>query len=237
MKQLELLWKLQNHDFELKETKAKLEKLAKKGHIENITLELNNLERELKDKKDELDKSDEKLRKSDNVLKGLTFKLKETEKNLYDGTVTDLKQLNYMMDESKNLKGLINDLELEIISLMEDIDNMRVEISNIEDKYSEIKIKFKKSTEEYNRMTDQYRKKIRQEMENIYEVSSQIDKNLYEKYNTLKDKKIFAIAKVEEDNRCNGCNMIIPTYLVDNLKSNEELQYCDNCGRILYLEK
>lgn len=236
MEQLELLWKLQKHDFKLKETKAKLEELAKKGHIENITLKLNSLEKELNDKKLELEKNDKKLRKNDGVLKGLTFQLKETEKNLYNGTVTDLKQLNYMVEESENLKDLINELELEIILLMEDIDGMRSEIFNIEDKYNQIKAKFEDSTDEYNNMTEEYRNKIRQEMECIYRVTSKIDANLYKKYTILKDKKVFAIAKVE-GNRCNGCNMIMPTYLVDNLKSDEELQYCENCGRILYMAK
>ncbi|HLR33808.1 MAG TPA: C4-type zinc ribbon domain-containing protein [Tissierellales bacterium] len=236
MKQLELLWKLQEHDLKLKETKAKLEELAKKGSIETITLKLNSLDKRLKDKKLELEEKDKKLRKNDNILKGLTFQLKEVEKNLYDGTVTDVKQLNYMAEESKSLKEHINELEFDIIYLMEYAENIKKDISHIENECNKMKFQFAKNKDEYNRMTNQIREKIRQEMDDVYQISTEIDEVLYKKYHMLKKNKVFAMAKVEE-HRCNGCNMIIPTYLIDNLKRDEELQYCENCGRILYLEK
>ncbi len=236
MEQLELLWTLQEHDLKLKETKSRLEELAKEGHIETITIELKNLEKNLYDKKKQLDENDRRLKKNDKTLKELNFQLKETEKNLYDGTVTNVKQLNYMDQESKKLKGIINQLELEILSLMEKTDNMRDDISNIEKRYNLIKTEFEKGTEEYKHLTDQLREKAREEIESIYEISSKLDKDLYDRFMTLKKNKSFAISEVE-DNKCSGCNMIIPTYLIDNLKRDEELQYCENCSRILYLKK
>lgn len=234
MGQLELLWQLQNHNLKIKKLKSELERLAKKGHIETITLKLNNLSDQLSDKKEELKKNDEKFRKNDTSLKGLTFQLKEVENELYDGQITDIKQLNYMTEECEKLKKLINSLEDEMLFLMEDMDNIEEEIIRTQEEYDKIKKQFKKTTKEYNEIVLKVRQKIREEMANIYHISGKIDKDLYEKYISLKDKKTFAVAKVE-NNQCRGCNIIIPTYLIDNLKRDKKLQYCENCGRILYL--
>jgi predicted nucleic acid-binding Zn-ribbon protein len=35
---------------------------------------------------------------------------------------------------------------------------------------------------------------------------------------------------------CSGCNMTIPAEMVSSLTSAQEIQYCNVCGRILYLE-
>ena len=36
---------------------------------------------------------------------------------------------------------------------------------------------------------------------------------------------------------CGGCHMTITTELVNALMSRDDLQMCNNCGRILYLDK
>lgn len=236
MEQLELLWNLQEHDFRLKQIKSNLEELAKKGHIETMTLKLKSLEKRLDDKKDILGQNDERLKDNSNLLKKLNYQLKEIEENLYNGTVTDLKQLSYMDKECKQQRELINDLEIEILSLMEDIDGVKHEIYVVEKEYEQIKNDFKKDTEEYKKLIEQLRTNARKEIEYIYDISSKINRDLYEKYNNLKKNKGFAIASVEKD-ECSGCHMIIPVYILDNLKRGEKLQCCENCGRILYLNK
>ncbi len=39
-----------------------------------------------------------------------------------------------------------------------------------------------------------------------------------------------------EEYICDGCNMSIPVEAVNSLMTKDELQQCQICGRILYLE-
>ena len=134
MSQLELLWELQKHEKHLGLLKEKLENLAKSSYIETMTLKMEDLEQELSNRKQSLEENNKLLRKNDSTLKELNCQLKEIEKELYSGVVTDIKQLDYMDKESESIKDSINELELEIISLMEDIEDIRIEIEKIEDR-------------------------------------------------------------------------------------------------------
>ncbi|MDI6783759.1 MAG: C4-type zinc ribbon domain-containing protein, partial [bacterium] len=37
------------------------------------------------------------------------------------------------------------------------------------------------------------------------------------------------------DNACHGCRVIVSTQLIVRLQKGEQIIYCENCGRILYL--
>ncbi|MBW4827356.1 MAG: hypothetical protein KZY61_08250 [Clostridiaceae bacterium] len=233
MNQLELLWELQEHEKHLELIKEKLENLAKSSYIETMTLKMEDLEQELNNRKKSLEENNKLLRKNDSTLKELNYQLKEIEKELYSGVVTDIKQLDYMDKEGESIKDSINELELEIISLMEDIEDIRIEIEKIEKEHKENKERFKETTIEYERLIDELREQVRKDMDQIYNASSKIEKELYEKYNTIKNNKRYAIAEVIED-ECSGCHVIIPTYLLDKVKDGEEIVQCENCRRILF---
>lgn len=233
MEQLDLLWELQKHDEKLKKIKEKLEELAKKGHIENMTIKIQNLELKLENRKKSIDESDKKLIKNSETLRDLNFQLDEIEKELYSGTITDLKQLDYMDKESKNIRKDINDIEMEIISLIEEIENFKIDMGKIEVEYENIKEEFKRYAEEYKMITDELRQNAKEEIDYIYEISSKLEKGIYEKYKNIKNNKEKVMAEIIGD-ECSGCHMILPTYLINKVKENHEIVQCENCGRILY---
>ncbi|WP_161567232.1 zinc ribbon domain-containing protein [Acidilutibacter cellobiosedens] len=233
MKQIEFLWELQQHEHKFNSIKKKLEDLARKGHINNIIIELKGIESSLKEKKITIFENEKRINKSNNQLKELTFNQDEIEKNLYNGTITDLKQLHYMDMESKRIREEINKLETDTLEMMEAIEEFKQDIKNMEDQYASVKKDFEEKVKEYNAATDQLRKEAKEEMDIIYNITSKIEKNIYDQYALIKKNKRYAVAKVSK-NECSGCHMIIPFYILEELKGEINIVCCENCGRILY---
>lgn len=234
--QLELLWKLQTHDTNLEKYKNSLEELAKKGHVENITLRMKNIEKRLQDRKNQLEETETRVKKNSNILDQLNYELNDIEKSLYNGSITDLKQLNYMDTESKKIKEMINKEEFNILKLMEDIDELKKDINKIEKDYNETRLKLEEDIEKYKLTVNNIRNKVREEMEIIYDLTYKIDKKLLSEYKELKKNKGTAVSAVS-NGECIGCHMLIPTFILDKLKKKSEIIYCENCGRILYYVK
>ncbi|MCR2044931.1 zinc ribbon domain-containing protein [Anaerosalibacter massiliensis] len=233
MEQLELLWELQKHEDYLKIIKKKLEDLAKTSYIETMTIRIETLEQGLNDKEKSLERNSELFRKNNLALKDLNYQLSKIEKELYSGVVTDLKQLDYMDKESEVIRDDINKLEIDMLSIMEDMDEIRQEIEKIKIEHDKNKERFKESILEYEKITNELREEARKEMDFIYDISSKIEKDIYEKYSSIKENKGYAIAVIKED-ECSGCHVIIPIFLLDKVKAKEEIVQCENCRRILY---
>lgn len=233
MDQLDLLWKLQQHEDCLKIVKRKLESLEKDSKLNAMIVKNEDLKNQLKDRKELLEKHNEVLRKNDSGLKDLNYRLDEIDKELYGGTVTDLQQLDYMNKESKVIKDSIDKLELKMISLMEDMEEVDLKIEKIELEYENNNETFKEFVVGHEKSTQSLKNEAEEEAIYIKDVSSKVEEELYEKYKNIKSNKGYALAKVTKD-ECSGCHVIVPTYLLDKVKNKVEITQCENCGRILY---
>jgi len=63
---------------------------------------------------------------------------------------------------------------------------------------------------------------------------SKISKPLLYSYEKLKRHYKRAIVPVKEDNTCLGCFIKLPTAIAAKGRSDNEVIYCEGCGRILY---
>lgn len=236
MNQLELLWDLQIHDQKLNDIKANLNELEKGAVIDNINLNIKRLERDIKTKKNDLEKDDERIRKSNSTLQQLNYELIQVEKDLYSGVVTDLQQLDYMDKESKSLRKETNHMELEILSLMEEIEDLKKILEDIEYEHEKMKDEFKKYNIQYKTMEADLKKEAKIEIGTMNEIMSKLEKAVLEKYNMIKRNKDDAVVEIFK-NECSGCHMIIPTYLINKVKNEQDIFQCENCGRILYYNR
>jgi len=51
----------------------------------------------------------------------------------------------------------------------------------------------------------------------------------------LKGKKGNAVVGIQSNNSCSGCHIKVNSGVINNLKKDDDLVYCDNCGCIVYL--
>ena len=105
---LELLWELQEHDNKLKDINLKLEEISNGEKAKIISLKLDQMGNKLKDIEKRLENNQLKLNKNNLLLKDLDYRLSKTEKDLYEGKISDLKQLSYLDKEREIIKENID---------------------------------------------------------------------------------------------------------------------------------
>jgi predicted nucleic acid-binding Zn-ribbon protein len=64
--------------------------------------------------------------------------------------------------------------------------------------------------------------------------ANQVPGDLLKRYQRIKDNKAGLAVVPMKDNACSGCFGTIPIQKVNEIKHNDELKSCDNCGRIIY---
>lgn len=232
MEQLDLLRNLEEHHNSLKVYQKELFNLKNDSMVNKTEEKILDTEEKLSRLKSSQEKIKDRLKQSNTRLKDYNFKIEEIENNLYKGQITDLKQLEYLNDEKDKLKEIISDTEIEIIEFMDEVENIDEELLTIESFLEDIKDKNNKLKSKYRDLEEDLKDKIKSEEDEIIALESKIDVNLLNKYNMIRKNKGTGIAGVK-DTICSGCNMLIPTVLIDRLNNQKELIYCECCGRIL----
>lgn len=236
MDALDLLWQLQKHDDNLQGIRERLEELEQGGAINKIATTMKKTELKLTDLKFRLKDAEKKLNKNNSTLKDLDFKLDETEKELYEGNISDLRQLGYLDKEREVLRQQIDEKEIEILSQMEEMEELKKEFIEIEKDFETLKIEYRRLIEQYKELIEQFKQKAKKEAEEKEKILTQIGEKIFNKYAQLKKIKGNAIVQII-DYKCSGCNVVLPTIVVDRLKFNSEIVHCENCGRILYYNR
>src|SRR5699024_1214562 len=233
MSQLELLWKLEEQNDLLKKDKMNLDLEIQKKEINNIDSNIKKSTKNIRRLEENILEYDIQIKKEDMKLENFRYKIEEIEDELYSGNITDLKHLEYLNEEKKEISSKINDLELEILSMMEVEEETNKEILELGQKLDNKKEELLKKQEKYEKNLKLVDEKILEEEKTINYINQKIEKDILKAYHNIKNQKERPIVKVKND-ICSGCNMRIPTYLISALKNKSELIYCDNCGRILY---
>ena len=236
MDNLDLLWQLQKHDDNIGEISLKLEELYSQGAIKKISNSIKKTELKLTDLKIRSNKIEKALNINNSTLKNLDFKLKETEKELYDGNISDLKQLGYLDKERKTLREKIDEKEIEIISQMEEMESLKKELAEIEKDFGKLKIEYVKVIEEYEKLICQFKQRVDNELSEKEKIAAQVDEKTLKKYTQLQKIKGNAVVEVV-DSKCGGCNVLLPRAIIDRLRFQNEIVHCENCDRILYYKR
>lgn len=129
MSQLKLLWSLQQHDRRLAQLIQKLKEIEDEKKMDDLIVRLQQVEYDVTNKKTRKEVNELKIQRSNNKLEQITLKLKDVEKKLYNGSVSDLKQLTYMNKEAQDIKKESIRLEKETLSLMEENRKIRTRIN------------------------------------------------------------------------------------------------------------
>lgn len=236
MNQLKLLWNLQEQDEELDQLSNKLNEIEKGEDIEELELKLQQSEYDISNSKTQMDVYNAKITRHSKKVEELNFKSKEIEEKLYSGEITDLNQIKHMNKEIQSLNQLVEELESEILSFMENFEYLKEGLVQLE---SDQKI----YRQELDRSKEARSNNIKELIDIIAEKEGlrtkfmqSIEESLLSEYQSLKASRGRAVIKISDD-KCSGCNMNIPLTTVAKLKKNNSINYCDNCDRILLFSK
>ncbi|GFN34683.1 zinc ribbon domain-containing protein [Tepidimicrobium xylanilyticum] len=236
MDDIEDLWELQKNKSLLADIKKKLKEIQNGEDIKLLAIELDRKETDIIELETSIKENERKLNKENQILRNLDFKLKEVEKSLFDGSIKDLKQLTFLNEEREKIKALIEEKELEMINMMEDIDEFKSKLVNLKEDFNNLKKEYKSLVKDYKSIIEELNGKAIDVRKRIESISSNMDENLILEFNKLIKTRGIAVVKVI-DNRCGGCNVVLPAITVDRLKHSNSVLHCEYCDRILYLEK
>jgi hypothetical protein len=236
MPDYKLLWEIQVLD----EQKRALEQKLREGQISD---ELKALKADIEAGRSIFNKLKEEYsnQKKAQKAKEMDVTMANEELNnlgqkLYDGSITNVKEINSNSKKLESIKNKITQEEDDILVLMEKQVNLRA--------------KLEKMSADLNSKAEDYRRKhgsllanqqkVRQLIAQIplarQKLLDKIDAEIWHKYMDMKKSFDDPLARVEKG-ICMGCRVGITFNELRLLKQGEGLVFCSHCGRMLYWER
>ncbi len=224
---------LQIHYNQLENAKKELDKLKNDQEIfklERIYLsDKKNLERLMIAYKE----NEKDIRDNTRELEEYRVKLNKTETTIYNGEISDLKQLEHLNKEKTYLAELVDSLEDKIIDSLEKNDKFEMDINDWENEIANKEKMIKDLEKSIKKSLSKLKKEIETQESYIEECSNEIESEVLEKFLLIKEKKSTGIATII-DGVCSECNIMIRPAHVDRIKIGKEIYTCENCGRMLF---
>ncbi|MGN9164608.1 zinc ribbon domain-containing protein [Tissierellaceae bacterium HCP3S3_D8] len=233
MDQLDLIWKLEAHSQRLDKYKKELNIVNQKLKISSIKGRIEEFKSRVAKIEIDLDERKREIKEKEKRLKEYMYKSKEIDLDLYKGHISDIKQLEYLSQEKDSIVGLMDEVELEILSLMDEVDDLESLYRGDNHKLDIYRCELEDNEVEYKERFTEIEDQISEEQDIIDKIEADIDTDILKLYREIKKRRGRGIVAINND-ICNGCNMSIPKYLMDMLKNGKEIIRCENCGSILY---
>ncbi len=230
--QLKLLIELQDIDTKILTSQRMIDKFPKKIiEIEKPFKEALNSFNLFKQRLETLDK---KKREKERLLDDIGEKINKLK--LRTSEIKTNKEYQALLSEIDSIEKERWSIEEQILIIMEEIDAVSKQISSEEIKLNADKKKY----EELKQKLLEEKASIEKELENIKEIRSKvatlIEDDLYKLYiNLIENYNGLAVVEAK-DEICLGCNMNIPPQLFVELKKNDDILNCPQCGRILFFK-
>ena len=230
--QLELLWKLQKLDLDLKNIREDRDRFPKE--MKKLD-ERQNLEKErIQKEKEKLELLEKERKKKEKDLLAEQEKVKKTEGKMPE--VKTNKEYQALLTEIEGIKESVGRVEEEILMMMEEIDELKKHLLK---KEKEISVSLEKIEAERKKIQEkmaQGDKVWKEKMERKEALSRKIESGLFKLYNTLKERRQgIGIVSVKSET-CQGCFVHVPPQMFIEVQKTKALIRCPNCNRILYFE-
>jgi predicted nucleic acid-binding Zn-ribbon protein len=218
MSQLWHLFRLSLLDQEADKKSEELRTLKDPTELEK---ECESLEKEILKQEDEIKKLALKTKKLELENESIKTHWKSIEKKLYSGKTSNTKELSSWQIEITTLKKKQNSIEEEILTLMEQAEELDSKHQNSQKKLEEDKKNIVQAWQDYKDRKIFLEKTIAELKEKRTKFIPPVeaaDLKKYEMIRKLKDDGI-AVAKIEE-NVCGGCYMNVPDMMIKKVQNS-----------------
>lgn len=163
----------------------------------------------------------------------LTTKIKNIEKKLYDGKITNAKELSNLQAESEDFKKKRSGLEDRVLDIMEKTELAGKNADDLTSEITELTAKWQSQQKQLSGELEQLKTDQTNLDSRRQALLSQLDTAAVEIYRDLRKRKGTAIARIEQGT-CLGCRITLPNSDLQQAKGGG-LVKCSSCSRILYL--
>ena len=227
------LYALQEVDLDLDRVYRALEQAE--GDL-NIGISIENLEAALRDEEERLQEVELLRRDNRMETESRRERTEVLETQLYDGSMTNARDLEAMQQEAVNVRHLLEQGEALSLELSIQAEESQMRCASLGQELTETKSHWEAQQVELNRRVAGLRAEQNEYEKQRETLASGVDPATLQRYETLrKSKGGRAVAKVERD-LCQGCRMSLPTQLRQRVKSGRQTVTCSSCGRMLFVE-
>lgn len=164
------------------------------------------------------------------------IKINQSESALFSGRIQNPKELQDLQKEIESLKKQLSELEDQDLEVMAQLEETQIVLIEAE---SRLNLSMKRHEGMYNDLTAE-RALLQQRLSNLSSTrqayTDQVSPQLLQAYDQLRLKKRGIAVAAIEDRACAVCGEVITQSLAQTVRSSQELSFCPNCGRILFIE-
>jgi predicted nucleic acid-binding Zn-ribbon protein len=226
------LFRLQELDLALDQANGRLEE------IEHILAN----DEALKRAKEKTGQAEEMLREAraanlsaEHAVESQRSKIKEVEKKLYSGVLTNPKELQDRQQEAESLKRHLSTLEDRLLDKMIHLEDAEQLQRQAEDQL----ISLEASREELHGQLFEERDRLLREVESLEgereAAVSDITKKDLALYDDLRTRYGGRAVALVRENNCSACGMELARSVPQAISSGSDLVRCPQCGRVLYV--
>ena len=136
--------------------------------------------------------------------------------------------------QQETCKESISNLETEEISVLEEMDVHAEVLKTTRAELDEANADKAKAQAEIDERESNLGKKLEELAAQRAEAEANIDQTTLSRYNRLVERKGPNIVVGIQHGSCGGCHMKLPEGEIIEIKSGLKVNYCSNCGRIVY---
>jgi predicted nucleic acid-binding Zn-ribbon protein len=186
-------------------------------------------------RKDEAHAADSLFKEREAETESLSSKIEPLEKKLYDGKVTNPKELSDLQLDIESLRRRRSELDEKALEAMEALEEAQRASAEAQQALEALEA----SSQEEQAGLGVRHGEIEQEMSTLEERRAQqaalVDGGLLRLYEQLRAaRQGRGVAKVE-GGACQGCRISLPMSIVQRARAGNEIVQCNNCERILFV--
>jgi len=230
---LKALWELQIVDRDLERISREIKQKELVISLKEMQTKISEIEKTVEKEENDIVQLEKSAKRIEKDLAGLESKKSEQEQKLYDGSCNNPKELESMRMKLDQLREQINQFEELELADMDKIEDKVQLLNRISGQLEDLKKAYYKGVKIYKKTKNQLENAKESAVKRHEELENLLEENLLEKYQKIqKAFKNLGIARVE-NGLCSGCRVEIPILHLKNVKEGNNINTCEQCGRIL----
>jgi len=228
------LFQLQRLDLELERLTAEQQAFA--NSLKDNT-RLQKLRTEHRVAQQQLQAGQQAQREAEWTLEDVKRRLSTQEQRLYNGTISNAKELSSLQQEVQRLRAQQSRQEDITLEAMEAAEALQETVHGKAQALAEAEADWTRESASLLARRDQLEARRQELQAQRTQQAAKLDPTYITRYDTMRrTKQGRAISKVEQ-NSCQWCRVILTPSELQRVRVSPELQTCTNCGRILYYDR
>jgi predicted nucleic acid-binding Zn-ribbon protein len=166
-------------------------------------------------------------------LRGVEEKRATVSRKLYEGKVTNPKELSAMAQEIEMFGRQRGRLDERILVLMDEIETTTAEVERLTSERDAAKQAWEEQVARARRDLARINAELKQLTPQRAAQATEIDPNTLRRYEGLRQRANGLAAVRIVEGHCTGCRTSIPTLTAREVEARQRYSFCENCGRFL----